>query len=398
MFRWPGLFRTVRFKLTVWYSSLLLVFGLAFVIALNVAVRLDSPDPFLEFEGYPLERLELRILPAPGNAFEGARPMALGTLAEQAGAQASSDSQDRLRLWSLFALLGLALTSGVGGYSLSGMLLRPVRDITEVASEISASSLNRRIDHEGPDDELKALADTFDSMIERIQSGFESQRRFVQDAAHELRTPLAAIRTNIEVLELDGEASVEEHRELLETVMTQNARLARLSEDLLLLTTSDGEPLGLETVDATAVANQVSAELSPIAEQRGITVCVQSPEPLLVMGITDFLHRCVSNLVDNAIKYSEDGATVTTTVAQVDGLATISVSDNGPGIAPEDLGHVFDRFYRVDKGRSRRLGGAGLGLSIVKELAEAMKGSVTVDSRSGVGSSFTLKLALDDSP
>ena len=396
---WPTLFRTVRFKLTVWYSSLLLVFGLAFVVALNVAVRVDNPDALRELDGYPLSRWELRLLPEPGQGLSGPGPTTPRSLAAAAGDQANSDSQDRLRLWSLFALVGLAVTSGIGGYSLSGMLLRPVRDITKVASEISASSLSRRIEHSGPEDELKALADTFDSMIERIQRGFESQRRFVQDAAHELRTPLAAIQTNIEVLEIGGEATLEEHRELSTMILAQTARLARLSEDLLLLATADGEPLELETVDATAVARQVSAELAPIAKQRGITLRVESEEPLLVMAMPDLLHRSVSNLVDNGIKYSDDGATVVTRVAEVANgrSVSISVTDDGAGMAADDLKHVFDRFYRIDKGRSRRMGGAGLGLSIVRELMNAMHGSVSASSKTDAGSTFTLTLAADNS-
>lgn len=392
--RVPPILRTVRFKLTLWYSSLLLVFGLAFVIALNIAVRLDEPPHLVVVEGIPVDQLELRSAVAkPGGAMDSTAPvMTSRVLLQEAENQIASQNLDRLRTWSILAVVGLALTSGVGGYILSGMMLRPVRDITEVASEISATNLSRRIRYEGPEDELKQLADTFDSMIGRIQSGFESQRRFVQDASHELRTPLAAIRTNIDVLEMDDEATPDEYRALLETVKHQTERLTRLSEDLLLLTTSDGDPPELEPVDVGALAGTVVDELAPLASQRAVQVSLEAGPDIQAMASPDLLHRCLVNLLDNAIKYAGDGGRVSINVANGPQGVTVAVRDSGPGIPAKALPHVFDRFYRVDKARDRQRGGSGLGLAIVKELTEAMRGAVTVDSRPAAGSTFTLQL------
>jgi len=181
-----------------------------------VAARIDEPDNSAVMEQMGLTEEEWQAsgiasargdAEGEGDASEGGvmDDMTPAMLVNQAGDEFRTENLNRLRTWSIVAGFGLAIVSGFGGFALSGILLRPVRDITDVASEISASNLSQRINHEGPDDELKNLADTFDSMIDRIERGFESQRRFVQDASHELRTPLAAIRTNIEVAEMVGE-------------------------------------------------------------------------------------------------------------------------------------------------------------------------------------------------
>src|SRR3970040_53255 len=174
--RLPAFARTVRFRLSVWYSSLLLVFGIAFVLALNVAVRLDEPDALARItceEGIQWEP----VRSGPGQAITGFTPVLtpMGVI-QQAESEWYSQNLDRLRSWSIIAVVCLAVASGVGGYVLSGMMLRPVRDITDVASAISATNLSKRINHQGPDDELKALADTVDSMIARLETSFHAHR------------------------------------------------------------------------------------------------------------------------------------------------------------------------------------------------------------------------------
>jgi signal transduction histidine kinase len=389
----PSFSRTVRFRLTVWYSSLLLVFGVAFVVSLNLAVRLDHKPPvYLKGVGAETQYQAIR---GPGGAINGFEPVITPKyIVEQAEDQFYAENLSRLRTWSLVAVVGLAVASGVGGYVVSGALLRPVRDMTKVASEISASNLTQRINHQGPDDELKALADTFDSMIGRLATSFDRQRQFVQDASHELRTPLAAIRTNIEVAEMDPDIGPAEYRELLETVKTQTARLTRLSEDLLLLGTDDRDQPDLEPVDINEVATEVVRQLTPVAARKSIELTFQPATDIEAHASADLLYRCMFNLVDNAIKYSGENATVTLRTAADSRVARVDVIDNGPGIPLDAAGHVFDRFYRVDRGRSRRDGGTGLGLAIVKQLVTQMGGSVALASTEGAGSTFTLRLPL----
>lgn len=388
----PAFSRSIRFRLTIWYSSLLLVFGVAFVVALNIAVRLDQPK-LVTISGIALtEQLE-PMEPRPGSALTGSRRVITPQLlVEDAEDQFYSENLDRLRFWSLISVVGLALASGVGGYVLSGMMLRPVRDITETASEISASNLSKRINYQGPKDELWALSQTFDSMIDRLEHSFERQRQFVQDASHELRTPLAAIRTNIEVTEMDAEVSVDEYRDLVSTIKGQTDRLTRLSEDLLLLTREDNDSIEREQVNLASLLKEVARELQPVAAARDVAIALDGQTAAEAYASPDLLYRCVFNLVDNAIKYSGSGSAVTLSTRSDDNAALVLVSDNGPGIDPGELPRIFDRFYRVDSGRSRREGGTGLGLAIVKELVTSQGGTVTVHSELGKGSVFSIRL------
>lgn len=388
----PAFTKTVRFRLTVWYSSLLLVFGVAFVVALNLAVRMDQPDVVIR--GYKVNEIEWQpVRNGPGQAISGFTPVVTPRyIIDETRSQIESSNLERLRNWSLLAVVGLAVASGVGGYVFSGMMLRPVRDITKVASEISATNLSRRINHQGPEDELWALAQTFDSMIDRLETSFKRQRQFVQDASHELRTPLAAIRTNIEVTEMDPDTSPEEYRTLLETVKNQTDRLTRLSEDLLFLTSEDGETPDRDPVEVDAILHEVVHQLGTLAASREVALqAIESPG-LEVETNADLLYRCVSNLVDNAIKYSGAGSRVVLRGTADNGFIAIEVSDNGAGIAEDDLQRVFDRFYRVDRGRSRREGGSGLGLAIVQEVVRALGGTVAVQSAPGQGTAFTIRL------
>jgi signal transduction histidine kinase len=366
-----------------------LVFGVAFVVALNLAVRLDQ-QPVFELSRYN-DVVWTPVRTGPAQAIIVPIETENYTLREVEDG-IYSRNLDRLQYWSLISVVGLALASGIGGYVLSGILLRPVRDITQAASEISATNLSHRINYQGPRDELWSLADTFDSMIGRLEASFERQRQFVQDASHELRTPLAAIRTNIEVTEMAPEASIEEYRDLVATIKTQTERLTRLSEDLLLLTNDDGARVEREPVELALLASEVIAELQPLAGQRGVAlrrVLQATPE---VLASPDLLYRCLLNLVDNAIKYSGEGATVTVRVVDAGAVARAEVEDNGPGIPAEALPNIFDRFFRLDKGRGRREGGNGLGLAIVRELIESMGGTVGVRSEQGVGSTFWIAL------
>ena len=387
--------RTVRFRLTVWYSTLLLILGLAFILFLNVAARLDEPDNQAVMEEMGLDEAEWQAAGVEATSEEtgagGMGDMTPAQLVDEAGEEFQAENLDRLRTWSIVAGFGLAFISGFGGFALSGIILRPMRDITEVASEISATNLSQRINHQGPDDELKQLADTFDSMIERIERGFEAQRRFVQDASHELRTPLAAIRTNIEVAEMAGDTGNDEQRALLETVKGQTERLTRLSEDLLLLTAPQAS-LPVETVNPADLVAMALEEIGPLAERAEVTLTSHARERCEAVASTDLLYRCVLNLVDNAVKHTGEGATVSVESGCEEELVWIRVRDTGPGISAEDQEHVFERFYRIDRSRVRGRGGSGLGLAIVRELMDSMGGSVEVESTPGEGATFTLRL------
>jgi signal transduction histidine kinase len=197
---------------------------------------------------------------------------------------------------------------------------------------------------------------------------------------------------------MDPDATLEEYRELVATIKSQTERLTRLSEDLLLLTNEEGARVEREPVDLGAIAGDVIGELQPLAASRGVALRLDARADTEVLASPDLLHRCVLNLVDNAIKYSGEGATVTVRLLDAGPSGRVEVEDNGPGIPAEALPHIFDRFFRVDKGRSRREGGTGLGLAIVQELIRAMGGNVGVRSAPGTGSTFWIELPKAPAP
>jgi heavy metal sensor kinase len=245
------------------------------------------------------------------------------------------------------------------------------------------------------EDEIARLARAFNELLDRLESAHGTQQRFLADASHELRTPLTVLRGEIEVA-LRRERPADEYREVLESSREEIERLARLTENLLSLARSDaGEGLVTrEAVDLAALCVGVREAMSGMAEQKRMKLTVEASEAVFVNGDAGALERVCLNLVENAIRYSPAGENVTLQVVNENGEAVLSVSDTGPGIGAEHLPHLFERFYRVDKARSREQGGAGLGLAIVEALVKAHGGSVSVSGVVGQGTTFTIRLPL----
>ncbi len=266
-------------------------------------------------------------------------------------------------LWGLPVALGLA---AIGGYFLAGRALSPIDKITWTARSINASDLNRRIAYTGADDELGRLATTFDEMLDRLQAAFETERRFTADAAHELRTPLAALKGRIEVT-LARTRETGEYVDTLFEMEQQVDRLIRLSNDLLLIARLDQahlqpnpEPVRLDDLLA-AIIDQVL----PMAQEKSITVRADTTSAGTIYGDVDLLIRLFLNLLDNAIKYTPARGHVFLTTSRDAFQVTVSVRDTGPGMSSEHLAHLFERFYRVQPDRARHTrshtaGGAGL--------------------------------------
>jgi heavy metal sensor kinase len=302
-------------------------------------------------------------------------------------------SVDRLRLLLLVAgPFALALAGG-GGWLLTRAALRPVDRMTEQAGAIGANRLGDRVSVPDAADELTRLARTLNGMLERIQHAVVEQRRFVADASHELRTPLAVMRAELEVaLRTRGPAG--DTREVLDSTAEEVARMSKIVDDLLTLAHRDDNRLELllEPVDLGEVAARVAAQLRPLAEEAGVQLEVEAPAGAAVVADQTRLTRVVTNLVDNAVEYTGRGGSVRVRVwEEVDG-AGLAVTDTGPGIAPEHLPLIFDRFYRLDPARTRTRGGSGLGLAICRELVEAHGGRIWAESAPGAGSTFTLTL------
>jgi signal transduction histidine kinase len=272
--------------------------------------------------------------------------------------------------------------------------------MTSIARRIKAGDLHERVPVPPGKDELQTLALTFNEMIERLEKEFNRQRRFVADASHELRTPVAAIRSMTDVAlsqsdALNG-ASSDEYLSTLHDVNAEAERLGHLINDLLTLASTDEHQLLLEReeVRLDLLAIDVAATTEALASEKGITLEVKADQPAMVIGDEVRLIQVMLNLIDNAIAYTNTGGKVLLSVEVREKEVFLTVRDSGIGIAQEHLEHIFERFYRVDAARSRAAGGTGLGLAIVEWIVRAHGGVITVESQVGVGTTFTVKLSL----
>jgi heavy metal sensor kinase len=297
-----------------------------------------------------------------------------------------------LLLIAPFALLLGAL----GSYWLATRAFTPIDRLTRTARQIKAGDLHRRVPIPSAHDEVHRLAETLNEMIERLDQAFARQRRFVADASHELRTPIAVIQSMAD-LALSQEHIPQEYATLLENITTETERLGHLISDLLALARSDeGQTiLEQEPVRLDLLARAVAANAEVLAAEHGITVQVQPGEAITMLGDEARLIQAVMNLLDNAILYTNAGGQVILSVKRKGNQAFLTIRDTGIGIAPEHLSHIFERFYRVDPVRVRTEGNSsGLGLSIVEWVVQAHGGSIVVESQVGQGSTFTVTLPI----
>jgi signal transduction histidine kinase len=232
-------------------------------------------------------------------------------------------------------------------------------------------------------------------MLARLEEAFTQQRQFAADASHELRTPLTAIIGQIDVA-LGWPESVEYYRTTLATIREQAQRLTRLASDLLFLARADAQPLpqAVERIDLASLLPAVAMQMQPLAAERQQTIVVTPTPTGVVYGNEDYVIRLLLNILDNAIRYTPTGGQVTLSCRRSNANIEICIRDTGPGIAPEHLPRVFDRFYRVDRGRSRVQGGSGLGLAIAQSIAQLHGGQISVESVVGHGSTFIVRLPI----
>jgi two-component system OmpR family sensor kinase len=283
------------------------------------------------------------------------------------------------------------LLASLGGWFLVGRALAPIGRIAETAEVMSESNLGLRIDVNRTEDEFGSVAAALNSAFDRLQDAFERQTRFTADASHELRTPLALQIAELEWA-LARRRSDAEYGASLRVCMNAAQRMRAVVEGLLTLARADAGamPHRREPVDLRSVVREVAATLEGTAVDRGVRLAVTG-DAVVVTGDPDRLRELVSNLIVNAIQYSQPGGHVTCSVAATEGSAMLEVSDTGPGIAVEDLPRIFDRFYRANTSRSRAAGGAGLGLAICKWIAESHGGRIGCESAGGQGARFSVE-------
>ena len=309
-------------------------------------------------------------------------------------------SEDHLRqdFWLMLTVLGIGLPVallivGLTGYAVAGRALQPVNAMARRAEQISAERLNERLALENPDDELGHLGQAFNQTLSRLERSFEQLRRFTADASHELRTPLTAIRSVGEVA-LHRSVNADDLRDVIGSMLEEAGRLTRLVDSLLTLSRADAGRIALQTtaVPLLDLARESASLLEVLAEEKSQTLTVAGDPAATVAGDRMILRQALVNLIDNAVKYSPAGGRVQVRVSSRSGEACVEVQDSGPGIPAEHRASVFERFYRVDKARTRDEGGAGLGLSIAQWAVSVHGGSVELECDAGC--TFRVRLPL----
>jgi heavy metal sensor kinase len=302
-------------------------------------------------------------------------------------------AETRRLAWLLLGAGGAVLLLGLaGGWWLSTRAIRPIADISATAAKISTGDLSQRIPAGDADNELGQLAAVLNSTFARLETAFAQQARFTTDAAHELRTPIAVMLAQTQAA-LARERPGAEYREPLESCQRAAQRMRRLIESLLELARLDAgeEPMKRERVDLSAIAMDCAELVRPLAAERNITIQTNLQTADCV-GDGDRLAQVVTNLLMNAIHYNKERGEVRISTQQQNGFAILTVADTGPGIPPDELSHVFERFWRADKARSRSDGRTGLGLAIAKSIVDTHGGSIETASEVTKGTTFTVRL------
>jgi len=287
------------------------------------------------------------------------------------------------------------ILAGLGGYFLASKSLSPVVAMTGQAQRIGTENLHERLRVANPNDEIGRLTIVFNQLLDRLESSFENMRRFMADASHELRTPIAIIRGEADVA-LSKERMTEEYKDALLTVQDEAKRLTGIVDDLMALSRANAgqRVLNVNDLYLNDIVDECVHGMQVIASVKGIMLSNESQPDIAYKGDEELLRRMIMNLLDNAIKYNNPAGQVKISLQIEDRQVRITVADTGIGIPAEAATQVFDRFYRVDKSRSRSAGGSGLGLAIAKWIAEAHHGTINLASVPGKGSTFTVSLPL----
>jgi signal transduction histidine kinase len=343
---------TIRLRLTLLYAGVFLLAGAALLTVSYLLVRNNLTSGDVGIGSGPVDDVRRAV-----------------------EREVADDALHRLRVQYALALAAMTALSVLLGWLLAGRALRGLQQITATARRVSQDTLDERIALEGPRDELKELADTFDGMLERLSSAFGSQRRFVANASHELRTPLTVMRTEIEVTLADPDASNAELRAMAEAVHEAVDRTERLVQALLTLARSEGAVARRDPVDLAAAARMALDHTARDAQAAGLAITADL-HAAPVHGDRRLIERLVANLVENAVGHNHPGGRVSVTTATRNGHSVVDVVNDGDPLDPATLPRLLEPFQRLDRGA--RSDGAGLGLSIVRSVAQAHGGAVSL--------------------
>ena len=388
----------LRIRLAFLYSILL--FGLASlgvgVIYLSLSVSL-SDEPMSRDAAFQILVDELGEFSSTSDDIDSVAGLTESNQTQLVGFEQAVNQRalDQLRSYSGWSLLALFATSMLIGWYVSGLVLRPIGRITSVARDIQATDLSRRIELGGPADELRDLGDTFDQMLDRLDQAFEDQRQFIQETSHELRNPLAVIRTNLDVVLNDPKANLEEFRFSGEVANRAAVRMSALVDDLLLLAHHERRDVDREPIFLSQVVSETIEDFSAFAKKNNVSLTLEMSSEIKVIGDAAALRRALANLLSNAIRITgseKTGGQIKVVGGQDADQVWVSVEDNGPGLSTEDIERVFQRFWKGNVSEAKESGRSGLGLAIVRQIVEGHGGQVTVRSQLGNGATFTIWL------
>ncbi|WP_413099799.1 sensor histidine kinase [Streptomyces sp. Inha503] len=380
-----------RARLTAAFSALFLIAGIALLAFVVLLARRGTQQQaqglsvtYGNVPGGPAASLELARPTRPDLTPRAPGDVAMFQKIDQTVQAVQDTALRQMVLWSAVGLLAMALLAGVLGWWLAGRALRPVASMTETARRISEQNLHQRLALTGPDDELHRLADTFDTMLDRLEKSFESQRRFVANASHELKTPLTVQRTSLQVGLADP--LPEGLADVREDLLTANHEAEQLINGLLLLARSDRGLERTETMDVAAIIRLVSAGLTSLATKNGVRIDLDADTPLAAPGDPVLLRHLLTNLIRNAIQYNHRGGHVR---IRLD-APTVTVTNTGPHVSPDQIPDLFEPFHRLGGDRTATTG-HGLGLSIAHSIAKAHHATLTAHPGTEGGLTLTLR-------
>ncbi len=389
---------SARLRLTLTYAGLFILAG-GMLLAFNYFLMQRRLDDGLS--EHLRARIEARVgtaaLPSPEH---GGTPPVEGQshpILDETAEEVRADALRQLLIQSGVALIAMAGVSAGLGWLVAGWVLRPLQQITATARRMSESSLHERIALQGPQDELKELADTFDGMLARLDAAFDSQKRFVANASHELRTPLSIIRTELDVALSNPHVTRAELREMGEAVRGAIERSERLIEGLLFLARSESGLPERQPVDLAAVARDVVGHFTVAAKKKEVTLR-NDLSPALVAGDAALLERLVGNLVENALAYNQQGGWIEISTRHTREGAELVVSNSGPDVPVESIDTMFQPFRRLTRDRTASSTSIGLGLSIVRAVARAHGGDATAQPGASGGLEVLVRLPTTKAP
>ena len=381
-------FFTLSRRIMLLVAGLLIILGFSQAALISIVARINIPQTIQE------EMLSPTQLPPTLESTDNqidVQPTPLEVTDSTEGVLLQDVVLRQVQSISLLMAGVTAIIGILGARWITQKALSPVNRLRQMVKNIQVETLNQRVPLDGPPDQVKDLAEAFNHALERLEKAFEMQGRFVADASHEMRTPLATMRTNLEVLQLDPKATLSDYKEMSVTLTRTLDRLERLSNDLLLLARGELE-VHKVPVNIEALLTEVVQNLMPFAKEYHVIINMKVQEGAVVLADERLLGIAFGNLIDNGIRYNRSGGSVEITVFGVDNGLTVQIQDTGEGIPSEELPRIFDRFYRVEKSRTRYRGGAGLGLAICEHIVKLHGGHIKASSTVGEGSNFIIWL------